>query len=73
VSDREERIDERERYLIRQIEILRQEYINRCKPFGEELAAIRLSRGPQDVFVDGKVFHYTGPLPPYLLPEERQP
>lgn len=68
---REERLDAREHWLIEQICSLLDEYKERAKPFGEELAALRASRDrPIHQTPDGRYLQYTGPLPAYFLPGE---
>lgn len=68
---REERLREREGEIVHQIEILRAEFSNKAMPLSRELMDLRESRDRRRFHHNGVEYEYTGPMPTYLLPEER--
>lgn len=71
--EREEKLREREYWLITQMRIIQQEAMLKLKPLSEELTLLRESRDRPIVKLEnGLIYQYTGPMPTYLLPEEKE-
>lgn len=70
-ENRRERLDRRERWIVQQLKQLMARYLSEAEPLTTELAELRGHRdGRIYQLPDGTFYRYTGPVPPYYLPDE---
>lgn len=70
--EREDALNEREAWIVRQLQELQEEYRRDAMPLAKELRELREHRDGITITIGDKTYLYTGPGMPYKLPGERQ-